>query len=152
MSESRNDLTLAKQRNTSEILSAYINTTDRSENYAVVNSNTSSNISSTSTIMKNHNYVPLYETRQDLGRLKRRRSAVTFPSTYRSLSSTLCAPSRSRSSVNYNDSVSHPDFCCYTSNRSTLGRGFRQSNNKKRHSFNQIQIRKSLEYVEYLAY
>ena len=85
-------------------------------------------------------------------RLERRRSAVTFPNTYKSLYSPPAKSVHSRQHFSVS-SVSDPDVCCY---------GAKSQRQKKSHyssgddgcwlsidfTPSQLRIRKSLEYVE----
>ena len=161
MTEKNSNLTFLKRRDTSEILSAYIEKINKNQKLSSVSSRKISISKPDSTSEKNQvqnqSNPALSEISKDVSRLKRRRSAVTYPSTYRSLSSAWY-PFRSRSSVKSVSSVSHPDPCCYgndsrprrrRSDWSAVESYIRQPNDCRQLSYSQRRIVKSLECVRY---
>ena len=147
------------RRDTAEILSAYIDKISERHRRPSIVSQSSSRRGSTTYCRRSLSHPVISESDIFVGRLERRRSAVTFPSTFRTLSSVASYPCRVKSSTSSLSTSSHsPELCCYRSKGvrgsdwSILGHYFRQPKDEKKLTINQIRIRKSLEYVSFTVF
>ena len=135
-----------KRRDTAEILSAYIDKISERQRRPSVASRSASRRGSTYNCRRSFSNPVISESHILVGRLERRRSAVTFPSTYRTLS--LCrTKSTPSSAVGTTSSDSFNNQRRRRSDWNILGHYSRQPKDEKKLTVNQLRIRKSLEYV-----
>ena len=159
MAETDKLVTFRKRRDTSEVLSAYIDrVTERHRRPSVVSQSSSRRSSAAYNCRRSLSSPVISESDVFVGRLERRRSAVTFPSTFRTLSSAASYPCRVKSSTTSVPSHSS-ELCCYNkrgilhrkADWNILGHYSRQPKEEKKLTLSQMRIRKSLEYVLDLA-
>ena len=151
MNDVQKQAALKRRRDTAEILSAYIDKISERQK-------PSSRQSSRSDIAcrRSLSHPVISESDVHVTRLERRRSAVTFPSTYRSLSTPPSYPCGLKSHSPSVSSASYSDVCRFGKTEgirrrkydwSVLGNYFRQPDGEKKFTLNKIKVRKSLEYV-----
>ena len=145
-----------RRRDTSELLSAYIDQINERQRRSSVISRKSSH--SSIVYRRSRSNPVISDSPLAVGRLERRRSAVTFPSTYRSLS-TASSSCRSRTSQTSVSSLTQSGLWCHCNKKrsgpktpewSVLSNYFRQPKDEKKLTVNHIRIRKSLEYVSFI--